>query len=266
MSSVGEASLLAGPDQTHYLFYSGFREGEGAASIGWAKSTDGPFGPYVRNRRPIIQSVAGSYDEDDVIAPSVLADGHNVRMWYTALDEHRDDKGNHLKAPSFQIAYTNCPGFLGGTQEFTELIFDDFQNGFGNFTDGGANCAHFSSDTFNSIEIKNASGQESSFWNTDGFDLETPGFTQLKVEFSYFPQDMEDEDGFWLLYFNGRRWDIVESFGVEKDFQNEEYKSTTVIIRKTDVAFPTDAKIMFGCNADDTLDRVHIDKVKVSAR
>ena len=266
MHSVGEATFLKGPDQSHYLFYSGFREAEGAASIGWARSTDGPMGPYVKNLNPILRSVSGSYDEDDVIAPSVLIDGNRVRLWYIALDQSRDANGNHLKAPHFQIAYSECAHFFSDEGGFIELRFDDFEEGFGSFAGTSEDCRHFSNGSFNSIEIRGSRGIDSSFRCTQAMDLQTAEFTKLKVEFSYIAQGMEGEDEFWLLFYDGNQWKVVDTWASEQGLQNDAYQSATVIIHRANHSFSRNAKIMFGCNGNDPSDRVHIDKVRISAK
>ncbi|HJP65162.1 MAG TPA: hypothetical protein VKA30_02530 [Actinomycetota bacterium] len=85
-AGVAEAELRRGSDGTWYVFFTGLGSHDSRA-IGIARSTGGPFGPYVANPSPIIQRT-GDYPK--AIAPSVaidpFGDGRAI-LYYSYTDE-----------------------------------------------------------------------------------------------------------------------------------------------------------------------------------
>lgn len=81
--SAAEPSLVAGPDGKFYLFFTGL-EGEERV-LGVAKS-DSPFGPWDINPNPIITPSASGFDSHQVLAPEVIVDDGELRMWYLGVN------------------------------------------------------------------------------------------------------------------------------------------------------------------------------------
>jgi hypothetical protein len=83
---VAEAELRRGSDGAFYLFFTGLGPRENR-SIGIARSTGGPFGPWVVNPEPIVQR-SGEFPK--AIAPSVainpFGDGRAF-VYYSVTDE-----------------------------------------------------------------------------------------------------------------------------------------------------------------------------------
>lgn len=83
---VAEAELRRGSDGVFYLFFTGLGPNETRA-IGVARSTGGPFGPWVVNPNPIVQR-SGEFPK--AIAPSAVinpfGDGR-ILLYYSATDE-----------------------------------------------------------------------------------------------------------------------------------------------------------------------------------
>lgn len=155
--------------------------------------------------------------------------------------------------------------------EWTELAFDNFESGWGRYTDGGADCvrytggvhAHQGSAT---ADIQDNSGTASSFTLTSGINVDAPGYTQLKVEFWYKGVSMETGEDFWLQYYNGSTWQTVGSWVSGTHFTNDTFNSAAVIILESSYMFPSSMKIRFRCDASDDNDDVYIDEVRISAK
>jgi len=156
--------------------------------------------------------------------------------------------------------------------DWVELTNDEFESGWGNYTDGGGDCARSSSYAHQGtycIQIRDNSGTASSFYYTNGVDVQTSGYTQIKVEFWYYPRSMESGEDFWVQYYDGTQWHTVATFVRGVDFNNNNYyevKDNDIVIESSQYDFPTNMKIRFMCDASGNYDYVYIDEVVVSAK
>jgi predicted GH43/DUF377 family glycosyl hydrolase len=95
-------------DSTYHMWYVGF---DGTNSrIGYATSLDGiSWEPYIHN--PVLDvGLPGSYEETDVIEPSVIYDGSIFHMWYTGL--------NFNTSPWIEaIGYATSPDGMNWTKD-----------------------------------------------------------------------------------------------------------------------------------------------------
>lgn len=151
------------------------------------------------------------------------------------------------------------------------LTYDDFESGWGNYTDGGGDCQRISTPYSHqgsySADIQDNSGTASSFYHTSGIDVATDGYTQIKVEFWFQPVSMDKTtEDFWVQYYDGSNWHTVASYAKGIDFENNNFYFRTVIIDEANYYFPADMKIRFMCDASGNADDVYIDEIKVSAK
>ena len=69
---------------TYKMWYSGY---DGKNRVGYATSTDGIN--WVRSDSPVVDvGPPGSWDEDDILAPTVIKDGSLYKMWYQGHSEN----------------------------------------------------------------------------------------------------------------------------------------------------------------------------------
>ena len=99
-------------------------------------------------------------------------------------------------------------------------------------------------------------------------DVATPGYTQIKVEFWYYPRSMESGENFWVQYFDGSAWQTVANYVSGTDFSNGSFNhiNDLIIDEGALYAFPTDMKIRFMCDASNNRDYIYVDEVIVSAQ
>ncbi len=155
--------------------------------------------------------------------------------------------------------------------EWTELTYDDFEAGWGNYSDGGFDCSLYTSTTHahqgkNAADIQDNSGTGSSFYYTNGVDVDTPGYIQLKIEFWFKTISMESGEDFWVQYHDGTTWHTVASYVSGTDFNNDTFYNKTVYIDESSYTFPSGMKIRFMCDASGNRDDVYIDEIRVSAK
>jgi len=175
-------------------------------------------------------------------------------------------------------------------ENWTELSYDDFESGFGNYVDGGADCFLYTGGIYahqgsNAINIRDNSRSASSFWLAQEIDVKTPGYNQITIEFWYRTEGMENADNFKLQYFNGISWLTLRSFGQNGNnngngtsgntsgrngkkwvtFQNGQFYFESVTISESDYVFPTNMNIRFNCDANSDDDNVYIDEIRITA-
>ncbi len=149
------------------------------------------------------------------------------------------------------------------------LTYDDFEAGWGNYTDGGADCylytGEYAHQGSNASGIQDNSGVISSFYHTSGIDVHTPGFKYIKVEFWFQAVSMEYGEDFWVRYYNGTAWSTISTYVAGTDFVNDQFYHETIWINESDYLFPNNMQIRFQCDASSNFDDVYIDQVWVNA-
>lgn len=161
-------------------------------------------------------------------------------------------------------------GTATGSGGPTVLAFDDFESGWGNYSDGGNDCRRYTGGThawqgISAINIQDNSGVASSFTLTNGIDVHGPGYTSIEVNFFFKAVSMENGEDFWVQYFDGSTWHTVETFVRGTDFNNNTFYEVTVVIDEANYTFPDDMQIRFRCDASGNRDDVYIDEITISA-
>ena len=111
------------------------------------------------------------------------------------------------------------------------------------------------------------SGVGSSFYYTNGVDVHSAGYTQIKIEFWFKAVSMDNSnEDFWVQYYDGSSWHTVASYAQSIDFANGVFYPKEVTIDESSYNFPTNMKIRFMCDASGNRDDVYIDEIRVSAQ
>ena len=171
------------------------------------------------------------------------------------------------KGTSWQDVATTDP-----QQVWVDLSYDDFEGGWGSYTDGGGDCRLYTGGKYahqgsNAADIQDNSGVASSFYYTSGKDVHNPGYTQIKIDFWFIAISMDNtNEDFWVQYFDGSTWHTVARYAWGIDFTNGIFYPKTVYINESNYTFPTNMRIRFMCDASGNRDDVYIDEVRVSAQ
>ena len=150
----------------------------------------------------------------------------------------------------------------GGVWE--TITYDDFEAGWGSYSDGGADCARYTGGTYAfqgsaALDIQDNTGVASSFYHTAGYNVS--GYVDLEVEFYFYAVSMENNEDFWLQYFDGSTWQTVASWAGGTSFNNNTFYTATVQIPAGTYNYPSNAKIRFMCDASGNADDVYIDQI-----
>ena len=239
--------------------------GDGTVGLDWSDNTEPDLGGYHVYRSA---SSGGLYTRLNgaLLAASSFVDvtATNGTTWYyvvTAVDTSANESSTSAEVSATPVAPV-VPSVLA---------YDDFESGFGSYSDGGKDCSRYTGGQYAyqgsaAINIQDNSGVASSFTSTNGYDVDSIDYTEIEVDFHYIAVSMEPGEDFWLQYFDGSSWQTVATFTRGVDFTNGQFEHATVVIPESSYTFPTDMKIRFRCDASNNGDDVYIDAVTVTAR
>jgi PKD repeat protein len=148
---------------------------------------------------------------------------------------------------------------------WTVITYDDFESGWGSYTDGGSDCALYTRGTYAwqgsaAADIQDNSGTASSFYHTGSYNVS--GYSELEVEFYFVAISMEAGEDFWVQYYDGSTWRTVATLTRGVDFNNNTFYNVIVTISRSYYNFPTNARLRFMCDASDNNDDVYIDAIE----
>jgi len=149
------------------------------------------------------------------------------------------------------------------TGDWVELANDDFEGGWGNYTDGGSD-ALLSSDHAIGTQCVNLQDNTSTSVATLTNPLDLTGYSELRIDFSYVVQSFEDSEDFWVQYSDngGSTWTTVKSYINDVDFVDNGTRYNPILIfDDATYNFTGNAKIRFRCDASANGDDVYIDNV-----
>ena len=223
---------------------------------------------FTTDKPPVISSIIAS--------PSEILPGGSVNITCKITDNTMVDtstvKVNILPPTGPAI---NAPA-KGGTPYWEVLTYDDFESGWGNYTDGGTDCSMYTGTTYShqpgnkAINLQDFMDVNSSVILTQSIDVDTPRYTSLKVDFWFKAYSMEYRENFWVKYYDGKNWRIAADYlngtlNKENEIINNIFYHKIVWINETDFTFPNNMKIRFQCDASNDADNIYIDQVYINA-
>ncbi|THB80448.1 MAG: hypothetical protein D3926_07070 [Desulfobacteraceae bacterium] len=156
---------------------------------------------------------------------------------------------------------------------WTVLSEDGFEDSWGSYVDGGLNCHRDNKPKYAHqgeyvARLRSGEGESSSFYSAQVIDMETPGYTEMKIEFWFYPSSFESGEGFLVEYYDGNAWQLIKQYVVENEFVNYklQHEEGVIIKESASMIFPKNMKLRFRCDASSTADIVYIDDVVVSVR
>jgi hypothetical protein len=148
-----------------------------------------------------------------------------------------------------------------------QIFFDNFESGWGNWNDGGADSSRNGSSQINgrrTINLQDNSNPPTSTTYSDVFDAS--GYTAIRVVFDYKVVSFESNEYFALEYYQDNSgWSVVKTWVVGRDFNNGEiHYSEEIVILGDEVGLLTsNARIRFRSVASGDNDDLYLDNIYV---
>ncbi len=215
---------------------------------------------------------------DVTATPSAVLPGNPVNISSNVTD------GTTVSTVKINIRYPDGSidnrTALGGNPAWTVLCYDDFESGWGSYTDGGDACfrytggAPYAYQGTRAIKIQNFLGLDSSFYLTNPIDVHTPRYTKIRVDFWFIAHGMSNLTNFWVKFYDGQHWRIVDNYikpgaqgyrPTDKPFENDTFYHAITWINESKYTFPTNMKIRFECDALRDENTVYIDQIYINA-
>ncbi|MBT8046017.1 MAG: hypothetical protein KJN67_02510, partial [Pontiella sp.] len=150
---------------------------------------------------------------------------------------------------------------------WVEILYDDFEGGFGNWDDGGTDCKLYTGGARahqgnNALHLQD---NTSTSVSSTG-DLALSAKSEIKVEFWANTQNLKNNEDFWLQISTdgGSNYDTVKDYNAGTEFENDVFFSDTVLISGYTLTDQT--RLRFRCDASSNSDNVFIDEVRVSVQ
>ncbi|MDB4541287.1 polysaccharide lyase family 7 protein [Akkermansiaceae bacterium] len=146
-----------------------------------------------------------------------------------------------------------------------ELTNDDFESGWGNWTDGGDDARISSSFTIDTQSLALQDDSTSSVATlTNSLDLSA--YSQLQIDFTYVIQSFEGSESFWVEYSDdgGSNWSTIEEYVNDVDFVDDGTRyNPSLTIDDITYNFTSTVKVRFRCDASANSDDVYFDEVVI---
>ena len=158
---------------------------------------------------------------------------------------------------------SSCPPCAGSTT----LLGSYFETGWDGWLDGGSDCYRYSGsrsyEGSYSIRIRDNSGTASAMTTASAYDVSA--YSQIDIEFYFYPNSMENGEDFWVRYYDGSSWITVAAYAAGTSFNNNSFYTSTVTLSSANYNFPSNAQFRFQCDASGNADRIYIDAVTITA-
>jgi chitodextrinase len=140
-----------------------------------------------------------------------------------------------------------------------------FESGWDGWTDGGNDCARYSGansyEGSYSIRLRDNSGSSSSM-TLSNVDLSS--YDEVEVDFYFYVNSMENNEDFWLRFYDGSSWNTVTTWTSGSDISNGLFYNATVTFNTNDFTFASNSGFRFQCDASGNNDQIYIDQVTVT--
>ncbi|MCF8379593.1 MAG: sulfatase-like hydrolase/transferase [Bacteroidales bacterium] len=154
--------------------------------------------------------------------------------------------------------------FSGSGNNQVVLFYDNFENGYLNWNDGGADCKISSKDPIQGAYSLNlVSNSSSSHSNSNRIDLSV--YDYVKLDFLYKAISMEAGENFSLQISgdDGSSYTTVKTWVSGSDFDNNTVYTDSIVI--TGNQLPNLSLLRWLCKASDSEDKILFDNIYISA-
>ena len=167
--------------------------------------------------------------------------------------------------------WTEHNATAGQQQNWTNLRYDTFETGWGNYVPGsnGSDCYRstaYKHEGASSACIRDNSGTASAM-TLNAIDIDTPSYKSIKVDYWWMWRGSGWASGedWWLLYYNGTAWVTVHDTNYPSIYTKGVWYHSIVYINESNYRFPNNMQLRFQCDASYDDDLVYFDQIYVNA-
>lgn len=187
---------------------------------------------------------------------------------YYGWEDQYGSKILDLRHSGIIVSDTTGTGGSSGP-DTTIIINENFDANLGLFSDGGADCAHYTGARAHSGGALNLQDDTSSSVSelNDAVDLHGPGYTGLTISFWLYFYSFENNEALSVDYYNGSEWQTIGNYAVRNSggYSNDQFYQETIELNEDNYTFPSNMRLRFVCDASGNGDDVYIDDVVVTA-
>ena len=150
----------------------------------------------------------------------------------------------------------------------TDVVLNQgfFESGWDGWTDGGSDCARRadaarSYEGTYSIRIRDNSGTASAMTLSN---VDVTSFNQVEIDFHFYVRSMENNEDFWLRYYNGSSWSTVATWTRGVDINNSTFYNATITLSASQYTFAANSGFRFQNDASGNNDQIFIDQVTIT--
>jgi len=140
-----------------------------------------------------------------------------------------------------------------------------FETGWDGWIDGGSDVARVSStnsyEGSYSIRIRDNSGTSSAMTLSN---IDVSPYSQVVIDFYFYVYSMENNEDFWLRFYDGSTWATVATWTRGVDINNNTFYNGTITLTPAQYNFAVNSGFRFQCDASGNNDQIFIDQVTIT--
>lgn len=149
--------------------------------------------------------------------------------------------------------------------EWSLRLYEGFENGFEYFTGDGNDGRLYKNGTYAQ------DGDNAGLIRDDGDSavieqiaaIDASNLLEIEVKFQFYAASMENDEDFWLQYWDGNAWVTLKAYIHQVDFQNDGFYAASFNLDPVSHNLGSDFKIRFRCDASGNGDRIYIDQIEI---
>ena len=95
-------------------------------------------------------------------------------------------------------------------------------------------------------------------------NVDVTSFSQVEVNFYFYVRSMENNEDFWLRYYNGSSWTTVATWTRGVDIDNNTFYNATITLDASQYTFAVNSGFRFQNDASGNNDQIFIDQVTIT--
>ncbi|MBL4906720.1 MAG: DUF5011 domain-containing protein, partial [Sneathiella sp.] len=160
----------------------------------------------------------------------------------------------------------DCGGSVCVPCSTSDVVLNEgyFETGWDNWTDGGSDASRYSGTRSyeGNYSIRLRDNTSSSTMTISNIDV-TP-YSQVVVDFYFYVYSMENNEDFWLQFYDGSSYVTVASWVRGTNINNNTFYNATITLTPAQYNFAVNSGFRFRCDASGNNDQIYIDQVTIT--